>query len=442
MALLDYFKKKSEPVYRLSEQHERAVAQRQKDFSLSGLFGNSSGAAGFIQSYNNTGQVVSEFTSLTSATVYACVKLISETISKLPMKIVGPNHKIIDDSPLLALFEHPNEIQGYIEFMQFIITTLELTGNSVTYIDRDENGDPVRLIPIHPSNLAWSYTADTGLPYYSLFHPLIKTRSQVPVYDVIHLKNIPTGWGYAGLSTIAAAQNVIGINLAQNKVVANFYSQSPISSCLVNVEPNVSEEALSQMQASFKHRYTGSDSAGEALFVPSGFEVTPITMNYKDSQLLESREFSVTEIARIFGVPLSKLAFGDAKEVSNYEQENLAFVEDCIVHRCKKITEQFTYKLKNHLPIRDRNFNIQFDFTELNKTDTKTRFETYQIGLLNGIYCRSEVRDKEGLPPITNDPTADEYIVSSSVDGKPDLPGSQVNPKGGQNNNADAVGGQ
>jgi HK97 family phage portal protein len=435
MAFLDLFKSKSVPDYQLSDHHKSVVAKQvQKDFSQ-----GSGGFGGIFQAFNNTGQLVSEWTALESSTVYACVRLISDTISKLPIKCKGPDNQTLTKHPIVRLLKKPNYMQTYIPFMLMVIANLELTGNSVVYIDRDEEGDPVRLVPIQPGSVAWSYS-DNGLPFYSLFHPMLHTRTLVPFTDVIHLKNFAINHGYEGKSLIAAAQNVIGISLAQNKVVGGFYEHGSISSGVVNVEDDVSTESLSKLAGSFQQTYSGADSANKVIFLPNGVTFTPINMNYKDAQLLESRLFQVTEIARDFGVPLSKLAYGDAKDVSNFEQENLAFIEDCIMARCKKIAEEFSDKLLSAVE-KDQDVSLEFDFGELNKTDKKTQIDVWQLEKLNALKNTNEIRNDMGLPPIDEE-WANQYNRPLNIGNAADqpLPATQINPNGGHNSNSDRMG--
>lgn len=406
-----------------------------KSFSVSNPSGASLLAFGYAQ--NSTGQAVSTYTALSSSAVYACVKLISESISKLPIEITADDFQILKNHPVARLLRKPNELQNYVEFMQYIVTSHQLTGNAIVYIERNSAGDPVRLIPINPSCAQWNYNTHSGLPFYSIWHPLLKNggiESLVPHTDIIHIKNFSIDYGYSGVSPIFAAANVIGVNLAQNKVVGQYFSQSAISTGIVNIDMDGAEtpEAIAQIAAKFKERFQGSDNANGVIVAPKGVTFQPLQMNAADSQLLESRQFSVEEIARIFGVPLSKLSVHGDKADANYEQGNLSFTEDCLLSICTKIEEAFEDKLF-FSDERDR-LKIEFNFDEIYRTDAKTRAGIQQVYLLNGVLSINDVRNQEGLAPLPDEFASRYRVPANTVDPNNQdkiEPAAHVSPTGG-----------
>lgn len=410
-------------------------------------------SAAFVQGYNNTGEMVSEYTSLNSSTVYSCVSKIGSAIASLPVEITGPNFQKLKNHRVAKLLRNPNPIMNRIEFINKILTALLLNGNSIIYIKRNRAGEAIQLIPIHPQNASWSWNqADdggSGMPFYSIYHPLCGTKTFVPLRNIIHLKNaVQVGWGYDGVSPIAASQNTIGINLAQNHVVANFYSKSTISTGIVTVDDDTSPDSIASVASRFRERNTGNDVANEVLVIPKGVTFEPITMPMKDAQLLESRQFSVTEIARIFNVPLSKLAYGDAKEVSNYEQDDLSFRIDCLFPLCSTMEEAFEDKLL--FDTEKGEITIEFNFDETKRTDAATRATVQQSYISYGVLNRNEVRAQEGLGPVEG---GDVYLVPANLipandigkssnppasdtdsSGKPMKPSTTVSHTGGTNN--------
>jgi HK97 family phage portal protein len=402
----------------------------------------------YVYGYNNsTGQSISSYTAINSSNVYRCVKLIADSISKLPLKLLDQNNKEIKNHPLVDLFDEPNTLFTYDEFIGYIVFSLELHGNAIVYIDRARNGDIERLIPINFGNASWWYNQAgapinvmSGEPFYNVWHPYIGQKTLVPQKDIIHIKNImQNGLGYEGISTISAAQNVIGINLAQNKFVGKSYSQNVISNLIITPPESISPEAYVNAKAAFKKTYVGSDHSSETVFMPpGGWKGDNVQINNKDQQLLESREFQVTEIGRWFGVPLSKLNPSGDKPVSSYEQENLEFVEDCIVPKLKKIERAFARKL---LTKEERNkIKIKFDTEELNVADMTTRTDTYKTGVMYGWYNCNEIRAKLGEPPIAGKDSYEQaqvYRVPANTvdpnDAEQVKPEASVDPEGGTN---------
>jgi HK97 family phage portal protein len=133
-------------------------------------------------------------------------------------------------------------------------------------------------------------------------------------------------------------------------------------------------------------------------------------MNALDAQLLESRRYGVEEIARIFRVPPHKIGSMDKATFSNIEQQNIEYVAGSLLGICKRIEGA----CERDLLFDDErdSYQIRFDFEEMLRGDTLTRYQGYQLSLMNGWLNRNEVRSKENLPPIEG---GDEYRVQANT---------------------------
>ena len=199
----------------------------------------------------------------------------------------------------------------------------------------------------------------------------------VTMYDFIHIKNICLDDGFIGVSPIAASQNSIGIATATQKTAAIFYQQGMRAAGTLESDKTLTLPAKTSLAQQFERVYSGQQNFHKIMILEDGLKFKPLTINPEDSQLLESRKFSVEEVARIFRVPLHKIGMLDRATFNNIESLAQQYIDDSLMPLANKIEQQFDLRLLFD-DERDDYF-FRFDFDEMLRGDTKSRYESYQI---------------------------------------------------------------
>jgi HK97 family phage portal protein len=360
---------------------------------------------------SNTGVPVTPFTSLQSAAVYGCIRAISQDIGVLTpfirrRVIDGKGYKRDPIHPLNKLFRRPNRWQTWFEFIGYAVTSLCLRGNAFVVVERDKDANPVELVPIAPDRATIMLT-DEGELWYRINSRRIGMGILVPPDDMIHIKNISMD-GYVGVSPIAIAQDVIGLALATQQHGSVLFRQGGQIGGVVSHPGQLSKEAADRIANSWRETHSGVQNAHKVAILEEGMKFDKVAITNEEAQFLETRRFQVVDVCRLYGVPPHRLGELDKATLNNIEQQNQQYVDSALRPTTTSIEQLFDH----HLLFDDERgiWQCKFDYDDMTRGDTLTRYQGYQIGTLNGWLNRNEVRAKENFDPIT-DGTGDEYRV-------------------------------
>lgn len=353
---------------------------------------------------SDTGIPVTPFTAMQAAAVYACVKVLSEDVAKLPINVQDRLPKggwqNNPDHPISQIIHRPNEWMTPFEFWAYLVVSHQIRGNGYACILRTKGGDPYRLLPLLPDRVMCLLT-DKGELYYSATAPQLGDQARLfHPEDMIHIRNMSIDGGILGTSVISCSQNVLGLALATQKNAATLFRQGSMPRGMITMPEGakLDKPTSTRIGDSFSTVYAGSDNAHRVMVLEGGMKFEPVSMTAEDAQLLESRKFAAEEIARLFRVPQHKIGLLDHATFSNIENQNQQYIDDALMGICRRIEESLELTL---LSEKERGrIRIRFDFDQLLRGDFKTRMEAYQIGLLNGVFTANEVREKEGLAPF------------------------------------------
>ena len=383
---------------------------------------------------SNTGVPVTPFTALQSAAVYACIRAISQDIAMLPpfvrRHLAGGGYLRVLNHPLTRLFRRPNRWQTWFEFIGYAVSSICLRGNAFIVVERDQDANPIELVPIAPDRCTIMLT-DEGELWYRINSRRLGYGLLVPPDDMIHVKNISLD-GYVGISPIAVAQDVIGLALATQQHGGILFRQGGQIGGVISHPGKLSKEAGDRVANSWRETHAGVQNAHKVAILEEGMSFEKIAMTNEDSQFLETRRFQVVDICRLYGVPPQRLGELDKATLNNIEQQNQQYVDSALKPTARSLEMLFDH----HLLFEEERgpLECKFDFDEMTRGDLLTRFQAYQVGTLNGWLNRNEVRARENMNPIT-DGHGDEYRVplNTAVPGTEDTvtapkPSATANP--------------
>ena len=241
---------------------------------------------------SDTGIPVTPFTCLQVATVYACVKVLSEDVAKLPLRVRKKlNNGGWKDAPehrINKLLHNPNGWMTPFEFWAYLVVCQQLRGNGYAAIIRNGAGDPIKLIPLIPDRVMVLLT-DEGNMYYRATAPQLGKETIVfHVEDMIHIRNMTLDAGILGVSPITISQNVIGVSLATQKNAATLFRQGSMPRGVLKMPAGakLSPEAATRIAQDWAAVNSGSDNAHKTVVLEAGMEFEGLTISPEDAQLL------------------------------------------------------------------------------------------------------------------------------------------------------------
>lgn len=353
-----------------------------------------------------SGVSVSEDNALTIPAVYACVRVLAETIAGLPVKVYErtATGKKEADHPLNKLLGGaPNDHQTSFELMEFIVASLGLRGNSYCRKFINGRGQVYRLDPLQAKYITPD-TDSAGNIFFIYQSP--DERIVFRPWDLWRTAGLSSN-GLTGLSPVGLARESMGISMAAEGSAARLYSNGAQIPGVLEFPGKLSdEEAVDRLRNQWADKMAGAKNAFKPLILESGMAYKETGMNSKDAQFLESRKFQIAEIARWYRVPLHKLQELDRATFSNIEHQSIEFVTDTILPWVRRLEQTLFRDILT--PKEQQKLFIRFNLDGLLRGDTQTRYEAYGKGINDGWLSRNEVRKLENRDPVDG---LDEYLV-------------------------------
>ncbi len=348
--------------------------------------------------------VVNQDDALKISTVFACVRVIAETIASLPLVIyrrVSDNEREpATDHPLYKMLHDvgPNSWLSAPEFWENCIGTNVLRGNAYNYKVFDNLGRLVGLVPMNPENVQ----IDVDLQTFS--NPNIIYKFKLPgggqrnlPYDrVWHLKGISSD-GFTGLSPLQLAQNSMNLSLSSESHGNTFFRNSARPSGTASTPGKLSDDAYSRLQNSIEQRISG-DKKFSVLLLEEGLTWSQIGMSNEDSQFLETRNFQVEDIARFYRVP--SILLNHPEKTSTHASAE-QFMMSFVTHTIRPWLVRVEKSIQKHLmtEIEQEQYYAEFKVDGLLRGDTKSRYEAYASAIQNTWMSPNEARKLENMPP-------------------------------------------
>ena len=373
----------------------------------------------FVFGRANSGEQVDEKSAMQIATVYACVRLLAESVAQLPLhlyKVTEPDgQEKANDHPLYKiLYREPNPEMTSFSYWEAVMTHLLLWGNSYSQIVRDGKNTVLGLYPLLPENVEIDRT-DKGELYY-IYHAYTnevpgETNKDIIFRrdEVLHIPGLSFN-GLVGFSPIAMMKNSLGTTMAVEKYGSAFFKNGAQPAGVLQ-HPNLLKDP-EKVRRQWNEAYGGAGNAHRVAVLEEGMTYKPISLPPEDSQFLSTREFGVEEICRIFRVPPHMVQDLKRATFSNIEHQSIDFV----VHTLDPWLVRIEKAIVKDLLVEDEKdqFFPKFNVDGLLRGDYKSRMDGYSIGISTGIISPNEARRKENMPPLTEKEGGDFHIVNGT----------------------------
>lgn len=393
------------------------------DFSL--LFGRTT-----------SGKTVNERTALQTTAVYACVRILSETIASLPLHVYryteGGKAKDTEHVLYTLLHDEPNPDMTSFVFRETLMSHLLIWGNAYAQILRDRSGQVIGLYPLLPDQMSVHRSEKGKLYYvynrYEEDNPNFQEKGSIVLSqeEVLHIPGLGFD-GLIGYSPIALAKNAVGMTLACEEYGASFFGNGANPGGVLE-HPGILKDPA-KVRDSWNAVYQGTRNAHKVAVLEEGMSYKQIGIPPEEAQFLETRKFQINEIARLFRIPPHMVGDLEKSSFSNIEQQSLEFVK----YTLDPWVVRFEQALKKSLllPEEKKTHFIKFNVDGLLRGDYQSRMNGYAIGRQNGWLSTNDIRELEELNPIPPEEGGDLYLINGNMTKLKDAGGfMKTNQKG------------
>jgi HK97 family phage portal protein len=357
------------------------------------------------------GVSVTEEKSLAIGAVFACVKVISETIAQMDLEVVervGKTTKTNTSHPnYWLLHAEPSPYYNSFEWKQGMMAWALMWGNGYSVIKRDRFANAKEL-KIYPASDVTPKMTERGLLYYEIEEN--GKKFTVVSDDVIHLKGLSTN-GLLGLSPIQIQRENLANAIAKINHEGAFYSNGAKASGILMTPGTMGNKEQKNLKESFEKEHSDSKKRFKTIILEEGVKYQQLTIPQNDAQFLESKKFEQTEIAGWFRVPPHMIGNLQDANYSNIDAQDRAFAKSCIVPWATRFQQELDRKL--FFNSERGKIMTQFNLDDLIKGDMKARYETYQIGINGGFIKPIWATEAEGWP-TENAQEIDNFFMNAS----------------------------
>ena len=371
-----------------------------------------SSAPAFYFGSSGSGKTVSVQSAIQVSAVYACVRVIAETVASLPLHVYmatdNGSEKASEHPLYRVLHDEPNREMTSFILREAMLTHLLLWGNSYSQIIRTGRNQIESLYPLLPENmdvdrdskgkLTYTYTTSDGRAY------------RLAPEEVLHIPGLGFD-GVVGYSPIALEKSAIGLGLAAEEYGSKFFSNGARPSGVLTHPNAVKNPKL--LRDSWNAAYGGSSNSGRVAILEEGVKFETIAIPNNEAQFLETRKFQVSEICRIFRVPPHLVGDLEHATFSNIEHQSISFAVHTIRPWLVRIEQSINRALFSDKE--KGRFYAQFNIDGLMRGAYKERMEGYAIARQNGWMSANDIRELENMNPLNDDQGGNTYLVNGNM---------------------------
>jgi HK97 family phage portal protein len=349
--------------------------------------------AGDLTSYETQSSAFVDYnTAFTVNAVWACVSLISDTVSALPVDTYIRRDGIAYPyRPKPTWVSKPDVAIPSVAFWQQTMISLLVDGNAFVRLFRDDRGEIVNMVILNPLSVQVSRNA-LGQKFYTTTVDGNKVLSND---DVLHISGSVLFPGeFRAKSPIDTLKENVGLAISLESFAARFFGQGTLTQGVIEYPGALTAEQAENLAKSFDRQHKGFRKAHKTGILSGGAVFKPTTIANDQAQMLDSRRLAVEDVARAYRVPTDMIGLNNGGQSYNsIEQKQIAFVTHTLRPWLAKLEDAFSQLLPDSA-------YLAFSTDDLLRGDYATRIEGYSKLLQNGVLSTNEVRRKENMRPI------------------------------------------
>ena len=375
---------------------------------------------GFLLKNNNSGTVMDKLidflnlngvsnSALNEATYYACLKVLGESVGKLPLKIQQSTEK----GGVRTAYEHlyynmlnirPNENMTAATFWSTMENCRNHYGNAYAYIDASNMLSP-NLIPIQPNKVRVLYD-DAGILKGSsrVWYDVSTKNGNIVINseDMLHFKSHNTLDGIVGISVREQLSETIKGNIKAQKMLNSLYESGMSAKAVLQYTGSLDDAKVDILTKNIEEYAQGkkkNQGIANIIPLPIGITLTPINMKLADSQFIELRQYSALQIASAFGVKPYQVGDYTKASYASAEAQQLSFLIDTLLYIIKQYEEEIEYKLLTPEELK-KGYHVKFNTGAILRADFETQIKTLSTAVNSFLYTPNEARGFLNLPSV------------------------------------------
>ena len=342
-------------------------------------------------------------------TYFTCLKLLSETLAKMPLKFYQKRDNgifIADDTDISFKLKYkPNSLMTPTIFWATIENNRNHYGNAYVWIRQQytpkKYGGEVKIKDfwIMPNNSVNVYILDSGKLVYQYTDNITKQVYYFNEDEVLHFKTSATFDGVIGKPVREILKDTINTNLSSQQFLSELNENGVSARLSLTVDADIEEKAKKQLIRKLGEFTNGIKNAGKIIPIPAGMRLQPLDIKLTDAQFLEIRKYTALQIASAFGVKPDMINDYSKSSYNSSEAQQLSFYIDTLQFILKQYEDEINYKLLLNRELKEGYF-FKFNEKVLLRTDSSTQAEMLCKYVNNGIYTPNEARRKLDLNGI------------------------------------------
>jgi HK97 family phage portal protein len=368
-----------------------------------------------------SGEVISYDSALTLSAVYAAIRLLSDSVSTLDLDVLyrsqGSEQKF---RPLPGWVGEMNpELRNH-EVLGQIVTSLLLDGNAYISTLRDGTGRVLSLFVLDPTDITPTLAPDQSGIQRLTFASSKAAGTVFDTRDITMVRGMLKPGQIKGVSPVTAAREMLGLGIAVQKFGAAFFGNGALPGAVVEVPGQLSEVGAQQLKTAWQEVHRGAANGSRLAVLTEAAKFSKISLAPEEAQFLQTKQATVQDVARLYGVPPHLLAdaSGSTSWGSGLHEQNVAFSQYSLRPLVTRVESALTSIMRSEgIAVAYARFDL-----ESMRRATNERWDTFSKAIQTGILSIDEVRAYEGLAALPNGEGSKHYVPLNlvAVDAEPE----------------------
>ncbi|EOU1670463.1 phage portal protein [Clostridium perfringens] len=372
--------------------------------------------------------------ALKENTVYICTKVRAESIGKLSLKVYKEREEYKEHELYYLLKYKPNPLMNSINFWKCIEAQRTLKGNAYAYIERNKKGQVTGIYPIDSDNVTKVIDDNNFLSSLSKVWYIVIDNKGIKhkLYsdEILHFIGDITLDGLIGIAPLDYLKCTVENGRATQEFVNKFFKNGLSTKGVIQYVGDLDEKAKRTFRKEFESMSNGLENAHSVSLLPLGYQFQPLSLSMADAQFLENSKLTKIEIAAAFGMKSYHLNDLERATFNNLTEQQKDFYITTLQPSLTNYEQEMQDKLfSQYETLKD--VRVEFNVDTILRSDIKTRYESYRIGIQSGFLSPNEVRKKENLPAKEG---GDELLANGNM--IPIIMAGKQYLKGGDNSGA------
>lgn len=338
--------------------------------------------------------------ALSEATYFACLKVLSESVGKLPLKLLQhkDNNGVITarGHPLYkVLHDRPNPYMTSTAFWSTIEQNRNHHGNAYALIKGAGSKTSLWILPSEEVEIWYddnTILSDVPDIYYIYSHG--EKMYQFSSEQILHFKTSNTFDGIKGISVREQLEMTIDGNIKAQKMLNSMYKSGFTAKAVVQYTSDLSDKNLEKFKNKIE-KFAGSDlddkETKNIIPIPIGTTLTPLNVKLADNQFVDVKKYSALQIASAFGIKPNQIGDYEKSSYASAEAQQLSFYIDTLLYIIKQYEEELNYKLLSDEDM-ENGYYFKFNVAAILRADLKTQVDTLCQAISNFLYTPNEAR--------------------------------------------------